>query len=1278
MASTESSQPFRTGGVADFLSGGGELGALMRSTDWASTPLGRVETWPQALRTAVRIVLTSRQPMFVWWGDQFVNLYNDAYCSILGGKHPWALGKPAREVWREIWDQVEPRARAAISEDKGTYDEALLLIMERHGYPEETYYTFSYSAVPNPEGGAGGIFCANTDDTQRIVGERQLALLRELATETADARTIEDACRSAARSLEIGDRDLPFALIYLSSDNSLYRLSGNVGMAPGHPAAPAELSADSAIWPIEEAVRTNASVLVEQLNPAWKDLPAGAWHKPPVKAAVVPISSLGHAGRNGVLIAGLNPFRVFDDQYRGFLQLVAGQIAAAIGNAQAYEEERKRAQVLAELDRAKTTFFSNVSHEFRTPLTLMLGTLEELLGRPAEKADPADRNLAEVAHRNGLRLLKLVNTLLDFSRIQAGRVEALYEPVDLARYTEDLASSFRSAMERAGLKFTVRCEPLREPAYVDRDMWEKIVLNLLSNAFKFTFEGEVEISLLASADGKSAELKVRDTGTGIPAEELPRLFERFHRVEGALGRTHEGTGIGLALVQELVKLHEGALAVESEPGKGSVFSVAVPFGAAHLPSGQIGLQRPPANNAARPDSFVEEALHWLPEDGSAPAMLPDLPPAPAAAPHVNDMRPSVILADDNADMREYLKRLLSQSYDVRAFSNGASALAAAREYPPDLVLSDVMMPELNGFELLDALRSGSKTGAVPVILLSARAGEEAKVEGLGAGADDYLIKPFSARELLARVDTHIRLAEVRRKAAQEVRQSDLRFRRLFEANIFGVAVADFSGQVFDANDAYLKLTGYTRGDLEAGLINGVRMTPEEYAGVNQRAIEELRATGVCTAFEKEYFRKDSDRVPILMGAALLSEGEPGPNRFVSYCLDLTERKKIETQLRQTQKLESLGVLAGGVAHDFNNLLVGILGNASLALDIISASNPNRVLLEDVVHAGQRAADLTKQLLAYAGKGRFVVEMVDISALVREIAALIQASIPKTVQLRLDLQDDLPSIEADATQLQQLIMNLIINGAEAVGDQNGGVVVVTGVQTVDEVYLRSTHMSSEISPGPYVFLEVQDSGCGMDAQTIAKIFDPFFTTKFMGRGLGLAAALGIVRGHHGAIKVYSTPGRGSTFKVLFPARQDAASANAGDSELSDVSGTGLVLVVDDEEVVRRTVKSALQRFGYTILVAENGKDGLDLFRETHDRLAAVVLDMTMPVVSGEEALRGMKLLDRNVPVILSSGFNEVEAVRRFTGKGLAGFIQKPYTARSLAAKLKAARERPHEL
>jgi PAS domain S-box-containing protein len=415
--------------------------------------------------------------------------------------------------------------------------------------------------------------------------------------------------------------------------------------------------------------------------------------------------------------------------------------------------------------------------------------------------------------------------------------------------------------------------------------------------------------------------------------------------------------------------------------------------------------------------------------------------------------------------------------------------------------------------------------------------------------------------------------------------------------------------------------------------------------------------------------RDGGHLRVSSRWALRRDAQGRPQGYLEINTDVTERRRIDEQLQHTQKLESLGVLAGGVAHDFNNLLTGILGNASLALDAIPPHHPNHTLLEEVMKAAERAADLTRQLLAYAGKGRFVMRTVNLSDLVREIGGLVQTSIPKPVQLRLQLTECLPGIDADPGQLQQIVMNLVINGAEAIGPEGGTVLVRTKVQPVDEQYIETMSSAGELlRPGQFVCLEVHDTGSGMSEETLARIFDPFYTTKFAGRGLGLSAVLGIVRAHKGALKVYSKPGSGTTFKVLFPVSANPI-GHQPSSAVRDLAGSGTILVVDDEEIVRQTARHTLERYGYKTLMASDGRSAVDVYRRQPDAIGLVLLDLTMPVMGGEEALRHMQLINPRVRVLLTSGYNEVEAVHRFSGKGLAGFIQKPYTAAALAEKVK---------
>ena len=597
----------------EFLAGGGELGARMRAMDWSATSLGPVERWPQSLRTSISICLNSRFPIIVWWGGDLTVLYNDAYAPFLGIKHPEALARPGREVWHEIWEIVGPMLEGVIERSEATWSDDLLLLLERHGYPEECYFTFSYSPIYDESGGVSGVFTPVSDTTAKIIGERRLRSLRDLAARVADAKSEPQAWSIAAEVLAENPYDVPFAVLYrLQDTHRVAKAAAYAGIASDHRFCPNEFSLEDSDKPIaglvKQVVGTGRPADLRRTDALYPDLPGGAWGVAPTELIALPLSQAGQTAPFGVLVAGVSRRKLLNDDYRTFFNLVAGQIAKGVADAQSYEHEQKRAEALAEIDRAKTIFFSNASHEFRTPLTLMLGPLEEMLRRGGPTLAVAREEL-ELVHRNGIRLLKLVNTLLEFSRIEAGRVQAVYEPSDLSSITEDIASAFRSTIERAGLKYIVDCQRLDEPAYVDRDMWEKIVLNLVSNAFKFTFAGSITFRLIRAGD--RIELSVSDTGVGIPEHELPRIFERFHRVEGVRGRTHEGTGIGLALVQELVKLHGGFIRVESAMEKGSTFVVSIPRGSAHLAADRIGI------------------FHRLePDAATDPNCRPSLPAAP--------------------------------------------------------------------------------------------------------------------------------------------------------------------------------------------------------------------------------------------------------------------------------------------------------------------------------------------------------------------------------------------------------------------------------------------------------------------------------------------------------------------------------------------------------------------------------------------------------------------------------------------------------------------------
>jgi PAS domain S-box-containing protein len=885
--------------ASDCFAGGGQMGELMRSFDWSKTPLGAVETWSPAFRMMVRILLANRFPMVLWWGPRYCQLYNDPYRPMLGKKHPRSMGQPANECFAEIWDVIGPLIDTPFSGGSATWMDDLQVEYFRSDRLEEAHFTFAYSPVPDESvpSGIGGVLGTVHEITVQVIGERRGLALRELGSRSGEAKTAEEACLIAARTLSRNPKDLPFVLIYLlDGDRKRAHLAGAAGIEMGK--AESQLLIDlsgerspEAIWPLAETVGSETTQIVEDLPSKLPSVPPGPWSDPPDSAVVCPIRSDMAHQLAGLLVVGVSSRLHFDDRYRDFCDLVTGQIASAIAYARAYEAERKRAEALAELDRAKTAFFSNVSHEFRTPLTLMLGPLEEEL---RENGNGHER--IEIAHRNCQRLLKLVNTLLDFSRIEAQRIEAAYEPTDLAAVTAELASVFRSAVEKAGLRLTVDCPPLPEEVYVDREMWEKIVLNLLSNAFKYTFEGEIKVSLCWRHD--HIELAVSDTGVGIPAFELSHIFERFHRIRGTRSRTHEGTGIGLSLVQELVKMHGGEVQVWSVEGQGSAFTVVIPTGHAHLPKERLTGTRSLMSTRLKATPFVEEALRWSPSDTSSSASHPrelcltiSSMPSARRAPSTR-----ILFADDNADMRDYVRRLLAEQYEVETVADGQAALESILADPPDLVLADVMMPRLDGFGLLRGLRADERTRTLPLIMLSARAGEEARVEGLVAGIDDYLIKPFSARELLARIGTHVEMARLRRAAATALQESEKRLREMADHAPVMIWITDDHGNVEFVNRTYLQYF-----EVALASVAGQKWKSLVHPGDRESYSQQLQAAstaGRSFRAEVRFRRADGEwRWVDSWAVPRFPERDRAPG-MVGCSTDITERKRAEERIRE--------------------------------------------------------------------------------------------------------------------------------------------------------------------------------------------------------------------------------------------------------------------------------------------------------------------------------------------------------------------------------------------
>ena len=1207
----------------DVLDGGGEMGALLRSMRWDSTPVGPIDGWPQSLKTALSILLSQRTPVFIFWGPEHIQFYNDAYRPILGtAKHPAAMGQRAAECWPEIWSIIEPLVNE-VHAGSSTGVEDGLLLLNRHGYLEEGYYTYTFSPIRDEAGGVGGVFCIVYDTTARVVGERRLRTLRDLAARLRALRSPDEICQAAAEILAANPQDIPFAALYVSESEASARLAATAGVPAGTPITPARVRQGEGSR-LAQVMASRATAL-DDLEAHFGAVPTGAWQVPPSSAVALPLTLPGQDLPAGHLVAAVNPHKRLDADYRTFLELVAGQIAGAMAEGAAYEHERRRAEALAELDRAKTTFFSNVSHELRTPLTLILAPIQDLM--EGGQLPPEARAELAIVQRNGARLETLVNALLDFARIEAGRMDACYVPTDLAALTRDLASTFESAMQRAGLAYEVACEPLDQPVYVDRSMWERIVLNLISNAFKYTKAGSVTVRL--GRDGASAVLSVADTGIGIPQAEQAAVFERFRRGAGTQARSAEGSGIGLALAQELTRLHGGRIDVASVPGQGSTFTVRLSLGCDHLPADRIGA--PPLDPPAVPRTFVQQALGWFPPADPAPL------PADASA----DARPLAIVADDNHDMRDYVARLLAGACRVIAVPDGAAALDAARSHDADLVVSDVMMPVTDGFTLLASLRASARTIDVPVILLSARAGEEARLDGLRAGADDYLVKPFTARELVARASSLIGAYRARRAAA-------LRERELSAA---AHEQGAWLRQVLDLAPVAIELIEPETARVTFTNRAAAALLPAVPADVRADLHRRVGAGAGLDAVETVWTDDDGPRWMLTHGQLLPAmHGHPATGVLVSQ--DTTAVKKVEEELRHTQKLQAIGKLAGGIAHEYNNLLTVVIGNAALLLET-EADPERRAMAEEVSAAASRAAVLTSQLLAFGRKQMLRPELVSLNDVVRRAQALLRPML-EGVRVELALVEPLDLIRCDPAHLEQVVVNLALNGKDAM--TSGGTLTI-----------RTANV-----PGSAVMLGVTDTGHGMAPEVLARIFEPFFTTKPVGKGTGLGLSMceGIVTQSGGRIEVDTSAARGSTFRLLFPRAQAAGQPAAPQLPGNHAPPAGAtVLVVEDDIQVLRIAVSALSQDGYRVLSATGPDEALGHFLGRSGAIDLVVSDVVMPRMSGPELIARARQLHPGLLALYMSGYPEDHAAQAGLS-GLEGsYLPKPFTPGILRAKVR---------
>ncbi|MDQ4118682.1 MAG: SpoIIE family protein phosphatase, partial [Actinomycetota bacterium] len=854
---------------------------LVARTDWASTPLGPRESWDRELEDSLRFLLEIRQPTVVWWGPQHTLLYNDAFVPSAGDRHPSSFARPLAEGWPEIAahlaDDLDAIANGTLH---GIYREDDVIVLDRAGHPEETHWQYSATPIRGSAGQVLGLITMCNETTGKVVGARRMRLLASLGEIARDAPSVDVVVQRLVAVLGPASDDVPCAVIYDPAGEAERVTVGITDPPPD--------------WTPGERELTAEPLVHREVYPT----PVDGRNAPVRHIVRALLRTPDGTVTRGVVLGGAPRLQMDDDQ-RAFLRMVIGHIGTALTVAAAQEVDRTLRDGQARTEQVRTGYYAALGDEFRTPLTLVLGPLDRL----REHTDPAVRDEIALAQRNAQRMLKLVNGLLDVSSLNSGRPEGMFAPTELGTTTAELAAAFVPVTDRAGLRLDVDCPPTDRPVWIDRDMWEKVVLNLLSNAVKFTHDGGLSVSLELS--GEQAVLQVADTGVGIAPERIEQVFQRFHRVRDAAARSQDGSGLGLSLVQQLVRIHGGSVDVSSTPGEGSTFTVRVPLGFAHLPSDRLvrtGVSARTVPSLAAP--YVAEALRWMPDPARRDTGAPTLDMGPSAGDEPGadgtpgegldvgglslDHKDRVLVVDDDPDMRAYLQHLLSERWTPQVVTSGTEALDAARSAPPDLVVADVSLPGLDGIGLLRALRTDTRTAGVPVVLLSSRAGEEAAVEGLAAGADDYLVKPFSSRELLARVANHLQLGRVRRAA-------ELQFRAMADSTPALIWVDDPGGHRVFVNRGWLDFTGATEPAGELGLDWRRRIHPDDRERYRSVTTAATRATA---PFEVEYRLLDGSG----RHRWVLDRGAPvgGADRAVGYvggCLDIDAQHREQRRHR---------------------------------------------------------------------------------------------------------------------------------------------------------------------------------------------------------------------------------------------------------------------------------------------------------------------------------------------------------------------------------------------
>ncbi|KAK4055384.1 hypothetical protein OIO90_003222 [Microbotryomycetes sp. JL221] len=1383
------------------------MGRMIRDYAWRDTELGPISSWCPELRTMVSSILASHNRECILWGPNRIMIYNDEYVECAMGKHPGLLGKAAasQEGWAEIWDGLEPVAVRVMEGETVSFNEHYLP-MVRQGYTEETYHTFSYQPFYDAKGQVLGIRNLSIENTAAVIATRRLETVRDLIQTTSLARTVQDFADMALESISHNPYDVPFCSMYTvtpatttANNNDLSKrqvktgsdnqprmavsvdYAGSLGIPEDHPflirhalvdvsppmsrqsstsgsCSTATILDDDEVgkgwcWPFEDACLRKEAVFIDSLGPLADTLHRRGWEEPPRSAVAIPIFvDAAQSIPQAIMVLGINPRSSYNELYATFLNLLARHIAVGLFAVMTAEIDAKRAEDLVRLDKAKTSFFNNVSHELRTPLTLILGPLEDVLNSK-ELSGSDNKDKLKLVQRHANRLLGLVNKLLDFSSLEGGRMQVKFRPVQLGYITRDLSTLFRDTVERNGLTYKISCDddpPDCMPIYIALDLWDKVVFNLIGNAVKYCPSGSIEVSLRLTLAG--AVFSVKDTGVGIPREDLTRIFERFHRVDST-ARTTSGTGIGLALTLEIVKLLGGQMEVESEPGRGSTFSVHLPRGFIHLPIEQVS-HEPDSMTMALPTgrnlAIIEEAAAWKNEErdresseanslGSVNGDSESASGTSGTEEFIDSTRGllslknrTVLVVEDSPDMRNYLTSILARSFNVVSMPDGLAALEYAIKNPPNLIVTDQMMPRMTGNELAAALRANPVTALLPIIMLSAQAGSEARAEALERGLDDYLCKPFQARELLARVNVHLQLGLMRIELEKRVEERTSafikseaqnraladKFSTLSAVSPVGILQADADGNIVYANPRFFDITGHP---FDQPLSEWRKCVWDE----DQAKLDAYHAlvvsgqsyTAEWESLEIRFKNREDNWGQFDVRPYRDVDGRPG---FVAAVTDISRQKRAEALHVQTvearrveadENRRNTEAFLDMSSHELRNPLSGVWQNAEVlagslenVLSVIeqlcsgkqvdpqTLESIRRELVEDAEsvesilicasHQGRIADDILTVSKLNMGLLSIIPIPFDLPTRMNQVLRMFEAeAVQKKIALGVSVSESVDRlgarcIVADPSRLAQVLLNFLSNSIKYTSEAPCRRITVQidaydGPPPERTTAMRiSQPQNLALAPGHvWVSVGCQDSGKGLSADELKKLFARFTqanprSDQYTGHGLGLFINKALAERHSGFIEVESLPGAGSTFRFLIPAKVADTSfeelplpslpplgtvpqsrtkrarpgymrqPSAKNQKLVNTTDRPVhILIVEDNAINQKVLSRQLKLAGFSVTIANNGREGLDFLlaeitkQPNESPIAGVLMDIEMPVMSGLEAIRSLRQMER---------------------------------------------------